>query len=72
MRFIIITLETELHCMYLWTQLKPLMPHLDFIEIYIWNFISERIHTDIPYSCIKHLLKIHTHNNPIIGYVHTT
>ena len=30
-----------------------------FHGIYIWNLISERIPTDVSYSCFKHILNIH-------------
>ena len=43
-----------------------------FHGIYIWNLISERIPTDVSYSCFKHILNRHiqTHDS-IIGYVHS-
>ena len=30
-----------------------------FHGIYIWNLISERIPTDVSYSCLKHILNIY-------------
>ena len=42
-----------------------------FHGIYIWNLISERIPTDVSYSCFKHILNKLKHMNTIIGYIHS-
>ena len=42
-----------------------------FHGIYIWNLISERIPTDVSYSCFKHILNIHIQTHELNYRLHT-